>query len=346
MHGDRVLASVTGVDRRGRREGAIVEVLERRLNRLIGRFTVEAGIGYVVPDDRRIQRNVLIPPDAARRRASTASWSSPKSSRRPIAQRPPIGTRAGGARRQADGVARGRGRDPRPRDPARIPAGSARRGRRGAAGRRRRDGRAAASTCAQLPLVTIDGEDAKDFDDAVYCEPNARRLPPGRRDRRRLALRAPRHAARRRGADARDLGVLPRLRRADAAGDAVQRHLLAESEGRPPVLRLRHADRPRGRGHPVEVLRSGDELARAPDLHPGLERGRRGCPTDVARTRAGRSARCCRTSSACTSCTRCWPRRAQRAARSSSNPARCASCSARRAKSCRPACCSATTRTS
>ena len=40
MHGDRVLASVTGIDRRGRREGAIVEVLERRINRLIGRFEI------------------------------------------------------------------------------------------------------------------------------------------------------------------------------------------------------------------------------------------------------------------------------------------------------------------
>ena len=39
LHGDRVLASVTGVDRRGRREGAIVEVLERRLTRLIGRYS-------------------------------------------------------------------------------------------------------------------------------------------------------------------------------------------------------------------------------------------------------------------------------------------------------------------
>ena len=64
MHGDRVLGSVTGVDRRGRREGAIVEVLERRISRLIGRYTLEAGISYVVPDDRRIQRNVMIPPDA------------------------------------------------------------------------------------------------------------------------------------------------------------------------------------------------------------------------------------------------------------------------------------------
>src|SRR6476659_4443981 len=43
MHGDRVLASVTGVERRGRREGAIAEVLERRLNRLIGRYTIESG---------------------------------------------------------------------------------------------------------------------------------------------------------------------------------------------------------------------------------------------------------------------------------------------------------------
>src|SRR5690606_31463760 len=60
LHGDRVLASVTGMDRRGR-EGAIVEVLERRLNRLIGRFEMESGISFVVPDDARIQRNVQVP---------------------------------------------------------------------------------------------------------------------------------------------------------------------------------------------------------------------------------------------------------------------------------------------
>ena len=82
MHGDRVLASVTGVDRRGRREGAITRVLERRLNRLIGRFVLEAGISYVVPDDRRIQRNVQIPPDAASERARTASWWSANCCRR------------------------------------------------------------------------------------------------------------------------------------------------------------------------------------------------------------------------------------------------------------------------
>ena len=64
MHGDRVMACVTGIDRSGRREGSIVEVLDRRLSRLIGRFTLEADISYVVPDDKRIQRNVMIPQDA------------------------------------------------------------------------------------------------------------------------------------------------------------------------------------------------------------------------------------------------------------------------------------------
>src|SRR4249920_1169521 len=64
LHGDRVLGSVTNVDQKGRREGAIVEVLERRLTRIVGRYSERAGIGTVVPDDRRITNELLIPPDA------------------------------------------------------------------------------------------------------------------------------------------------------------------------------------------------------------------------------------------------------------------------------------------
>jgi ribonuclease R len=111
------------MDRRGRREGTIVEVLERRLTRLIGRYTLEAGIGYVVPDDKRVQRNVMIPRRRATTRA-TANWWSPKSPPRRIAP-PADRQRAGGAGRQAHAVAGGRSRDPRPRHPARIPARSA-----------------------------------------------------------------------------------------------------------------------------------------------------------------------------------------------------------------------------
>lgn len=170
MHGDRVLASVTGVDRRGRREGAIVEVLERRLNRLIGRFVIEAGIGYVVPDDRRIQRNVLIPPDA-HMEARNGQLVVCELVQAPDPQRPPIGRVLAvlGDRLTASLAVQAaiHGHE----IPHEFPQAVL-------------DEAAAvpltvdAATAAQrvdlreLPLVTIDGEDAKDFDDAVYCEPN------------------------------------------------------------------------------------------------------------------------------------------------------------------------------
>ena len=141
-----------------------------------------------------------------------------------------------------------------------------------------------------VPLVTIDGADARDFDDAVYAEPNANGFRLHRRDRRRLALRAARQRARRRSVQPRDVGVFPGLRRADAAGDAVERHLLAESERRAPVHGLRHADRPRRRGRALEVLRGGHALARAPDLRPRLAGDRR----EESPTRAKSSPTCCR----------------------------------------------------
>ncbi|NUS38402.1 MAG: ribonuclease R [Lysobacter sp.] len=169
MHGDRVLASVTGMDRRGRREGAIVEVLERRLTRLLGRYIVEAGIGYVQPDDRRIQRNVLIPPgesgDAKQGQVVVAEITQA-----PDARRPPIGRvlTVLGDRLSASLAVEAAifGHDIPHEFPPQVLAeatavplvvdAAMRAGRM--------DLRA-------LPLVTIDGEDAKDFDDAVYCEP-------------------------------------------------------------------------------------------------------------------------------------------------------------------------------
>jgi ribonuclease R len=170
LHGDRVLASVTGVDRRGRSEGAIVEVLERRQTRMIGRFEHEAGICYVVPDDRRIQRNIQIPPDA-RQEAKHGQLVVCEIVQPPTAHRPPIGRVLAvlGDRLTPSLVVEAaiHGHDlPHEFPPATLaeasavplevaPEESA----------RRVDLRA-------TPLVTIDGEDAKDFDDAVYCEPN------------------------------------------------------------------------------------------------------------------------------------------------------------------------------
>ena len=168
MHGDRVLASVTGMDRRGRREGAIVEVLERRVTRLVGRYDEEAGVGFVVPDDARIQRNVMIP-EAERNNAKRGQLVVAEITQAQDARRPPIGRIVAvlGDKLTPSLVVEAaiHGHDiPHefPQEvleeaaavPLEVPA---------AVAATRVDLRA-------MPLVTIDGEDAKDFDDAVYCE--------------------------------------------------------------------------------------------------------------------------------------------------------------------------------
>ncbi len=61
LHGDRVMVREIGVDRRGRREGAIVEVLERAVTQLVGRLHADHGILFVEAENRRISQDILIP---------------------------------------------------------------------------------------------------------------------------------------------------------------------------------------------------------------------------------------------------------------------------------------------
>lgn len=61
MHGDFVLAQPNGTDRFKRKEVRIVRVLEARKKQIVGRFFLESGIGFVVPDDSRISQDILIP---------------------------------------------------------------------------------------------------------------------------------------------------------------------------------------------------------------------------------------------------------------------------------------------
>ncbi|MDN5753765.1 MAG: ribonuclease R, partial [Nitrosospira sp.] len=63
LHGDRVMVREIGVDRRGRREGAIVEVLERAVTQLVGRLHADHGILFVEAENRRISQDILIPRD-------------------------------------------------------------------------------------------------------------------------------------------------------------------------------------------------------------------------------------------------------------------------------------------
>ncbi len=90
LHGDRVLASVIGVDRRGRKQAAIAEVLERRTERLVGRVVIQNGVVVVAPDDRRLHQDVLITP-GKERGARSGQIVVAEITQPPTSQRGPIG---------------------------------------------------------------------------------------------------------------------------------------------------------------------------------------------------------------------------------------------------------------
>ena len=61
LNGDRVLVRQVSVDKQGKREGALVEILERANTQLVGRYYEEDGIAYVVPDNKRLSQDLLVP---------------------------------------------------------------------------------------------------------------------------------------------------------------------------------------------------------------------------------------------------------------------------------------------
>src|SRR5438876_10531986 len=67
MHGDRASVRVSGTDHRGRPLGALVEVLERAKRRIVGRLHDERGVLVLIPEDRRIAHDILVPPGEAGR---------------------------------------------------------------------------------------------------------------------------------------------------------------------------------------------------------------------------------------------------------------------------------------
>jgi ribonuclease R len=169
MHGDRAAVRTSGQDRRGRAEGVLVEVLERNNDNVAGRYRSEGGLGFVVPDNTRIAHRVIVPPGhsagAQDGQLVVAAITDP-----PTAFAEPLGrvVEVLGAPDQPGIETEMAIRSfALPHSwPQEVQEEAARFGDKvvSAHKRERLDLR-------PLPLVTIDGADARDFDDAVYCEP-------------------------------------------------------------------------------------------------------------------------------------------------------------------------------
>jgi ribonuclease R len=169
MHGDKVLAKEAGLDRRGRREGKIVEVLDRAQNRVVGRYYQEKGVGFVVAENRRINQDILIPTDqtgnASHGQVVTVEMVSP-----PTKYSEPVGRIIEVLGSYADPgmeieIALRKHALPFEFSPAAEAQAKA------LPKKVLKKDWADREDITGLPLVTIDGETARDFDDAVYCEP-------------------------------------------------------------------------------------------------------------------------------------------------------------------------------
>lgn len=165
LHGDKVMVRAVEGDRRGKLEGSIVEVLQRNNQTVLGHYHLDSGIGYVIPDDRRIGQDILIPQGQAAE-AQQGQIVVAVIDRQPDKHSQPVGHisevlgehMAPGMEIEIatrkyelpyiwpDEVNKRVGKLPTEVQQDQVQG--------------RLDLR-------QLPLVTIDGEDARDFDDAV-----------------------------------------------------------------------------------------------------------------------------------------------------------------------------------
>ncbi len=169
LHRDHVVATVAGVDRRGRREGSIVSVVERANSTLIGRLFDDEGIAYVVPDNKRITQNMLIPADMIGG-ASPGQIVKVEITSQPTKRKQMVGkvTEVIG-----DHMAPGMEIEIEIHNhgiPYEFPDDAIKQADSFGDSVREKD-KQGRLDLRSLALVTIDGEDARDFDDAVHCEP-------------------------------------------------------------------------------------------------------------------------------------------------------------------------------
>ncbi len=172
MHGDRAAVRVGGRDQRGRPVGAVVEVLERANRRIVGRLHAEHGVLFVVPEDRRIAHDILVPAAEAGK-AKAGQVVTVELVTQPSAHAQPIGRVAEVLGHYADPgmeIEIALRKFDLPHEFSNKALAAARALPDCVQSRdleERRDLR-------ELGLVTIDGETAKDFDDAVFCRCEAR----------------------------------------------------------------------------------------------------------------------------------------------------------------------------
>ena len=174
LHGDRALVRVTGIDRKGRPEGGIVEVTERVNSKVVGRVFVEHGVVFVVPENKRISQDILVPPEKkAKDKPQSGQVVMVEIIEQPSKFSQPIGKIIEVLGNYADPgmeIEIALRKHDLPFEFSRAALDENKK----MPDKVRKTDLKGREDLRELPLVTIDGETARDFDDAVFCEKKGR----------------------------------------------------------------------------------------------------------------------------------------------------------------------------
>ncbi|MGL4407580.1 MAG: ribonuclease R [Zoogloea sp.] len=174
LHNDKVLVRVVGTDRRGRPEGKLVEVLERGNTSLVGRVVVENGVTLVIPENRRIAQEILLAPSTKRSlKAVPGQVVVVSLIEQPTRYAQPVGQVIEILGNYADPGMEIEIALRKHELPFEFSSEVKAQTRKLPLKVRKLDWKGRVDLTA-LPLVTIDGETARDFDDAVFCERQGR----------------------------------------------------------------------------------------------------------------------------------------------------------------------------
>ncbi len=169
LHHDRIRLRVVRTDRKGRPEGQVIDIVERRKSPIIGRLLHENGAWLVAPEDRRYGQDILIPKNATAN-AAVGQVVAIELTELPSMYSQPVG-RITEVLGEIDDpgmeieIAVRKYEVPHQFSAETLAQAAALPDKVRPVDKRNR------IDLSDVPLVTIDGEDARDFDDAVYCEP-------------------------------------------------------------------------------------------------------------------------------------------------------------------------------
>lgn len=170
MHGDIVTVRPAGMDRRGRREGTVLDIVERAQSKVVGRFYMDRGVAILEPEDKRLNQSIVLEPDGvARFKPESGQVIVGEIEVYPEQNRPAVAKIIEVLGDYADSGMEIEIAVRKHHLPHQFSEACAKAVKKIPDHVRKSDLKGRVDL-RDLPLVTIDGETARDFDDAVFAE--------------------------------------------------------------------------------------------------------------------------------------------------------------------------------